>query len=103
MFTNEEYKYSNIFEVLFNRMVKRRYKAGGLDEVRLAEAQVTAKSGPPSGCTLVVVAKNIIFVSCTALIVVLGRLLCDTGSAAGTARLTRGNCDKSEMKRDHAR
>lgn len=43
MFTNKEYQYSNIFEFLFKRTVKKRYKAGGLDEVRLAEALVRSK------------------------------------------------------------
>lgn len=47
MFTNKEYQYSNIFDFLLTRMLKKRYKAGGLDENRLAEAQVSAK-GPTS-------------------------------------------------------
>ena len=40
MFTNKEYQYSNMFEFFFNSMIKRRYKTGGLDEKRLAEAEV---------------------------------------------------------------
>lgn len=40
MFTNQEYQYSNIFEFFFKKMIKRRYKAGGLDEERLGRAEV---------------------------------------------------------------
>ncbi|CAM9381088.1 unnamed protein product, partial [Laminaria digitata] len=39
MFTNKEYQYSNMFEFFFNSTIKRRYKKGGLDEKRLAEAE----------------------------------------------------------------
>lgn len=40
MMTNQEYHYSNLFEFMFRKAIKKRYREGGLDEARLAEAQV---------------------------------------------------------------
>ena len=44
MFTNKEYQYSNMYEFFFNSMIKRRYEQGGLDEKRLAEAEVRSST-----------------------------------------------------------
>lgn len=41
MFTNKDLQHSNIFEFFFDSMIKRRYEKGGLDEARLAMAQVS--------------------------------------------------------------